>query len=136
MSDKKRVRAAFRVAVFRRDRYRCAVCGKPGRDRQGGDGHRPFHADGDPAPLDAHHITDRRAMPDGGYVPENGIALCDDGCHILAEDFHRTGTAPPGFSPAELYARIGSSYEEAHAASSERRGAFVKWTEASGVGVH
>lgn len=26
--------------------------------------------------LDAHHITDRNEMPNGGYVPENGISLC------------------------------------------------------------
>jgi len=121
MSEKKRIRAEFRSAVFRRDRYRCAICGKPGRDRQGGSGHEAFHR-GIPSeslvPLDAHHITDRSEMPNGGYVAENGITLCDDGCHRLAEQFHTSGTAAPGFSPAELYARIGSTHERALEASS------------------
>ena len=76
MSGKKRVRAAFRSAVLERARYRCDMCGKPGKDRQGGDSHSKFHAD-DPSlvPLDAHHITDRNEMPNGGYVKENGISL-------------------------------------------------------------
>lgn len=52
--------------------------------------------------LDAHHITDRNVMPNGGYVPENGIALCAP-CHELAERFHATGSAHPGYSPADLY---------------------------------
>lgn len=67
--------------------------------------------------LDAHHITDRNDMPNGGYVVENGISLCDDGCHVLAEAYHQTGTSHPDFSPADLYAKIGSSYEEAYRAS-------------------
>src|SRR4051794_238460 len=116
MSEKKRVRAAFRSAVFGRDRYRCAMCGKPGKDRQGGDGHEPYHA-GTPdealVALDAHHITDRNDMPNGGYVEANGISLCDAGCHALAEVHHRAGTPHPGYAPADLYAKIGSSYEEA-----------------------
>jgi hypothetical protein len=125
MADKKRVRAAFRAAVLRRDRYRCAGCGKPGKDRQGDRGHATFH----PALpeercvlLDAHHITDRRELPHGGYVQENGITLCDAWCHALAEVFHRTGTPHPGFAPADLYALIGSSYEEAYRASQELGG--------------
>jgi hypothetical protein len=120
MSGKKRVRAAFRSAVFERARYRCDMCGKPGKDRQGGDRHSTYHAD-DPSlvPLDAHHITDRNEMPNGGYVKENGISLCDDGCHILAEVNHQTGTPHSGFSPTDLYSRIGSSYEVAHRSSSE-----------------
>jgi hypothetical protein len=122
MSKKKQVRGAFRAAVLGRDHYRCVACGKPGRDRQGGDGHTPFHPDVSAdrlVPLDAHHITDRSQMPNGGYVPENGVTLCDDGCHRLAEVFHQTGTPHPGFSPADLYARIGSSPEAAREASAE-----------------
>lgn len=68
------------------------------------------------SPLDAHHITDRNEMPNGGYVKENGISLCPI-CHIRAENFHRTGTALPGYSPDELYKLIGSSKEKARAAS-------------------
>ncbi|MDB5309068.1 MAG: hypothetical protein JWO38_3270 [Gemmataceae bacterium] len=60
-------------------------------------------------------------MPNGGYVPENGITLCDDGCHRRAEVFHQTREAEPGYAPADLYRLIGSSHEDALAAS-ERLG--------------
>ena len=101
--QKKQVRAAFRAAVFRRDDYTCRGCGcKSSRER----------ADDE---LDAHHITDRNEMPGGGYVPENGISLCGR-CHLLAEMFHNGESPPAGFSPAELYAAVGSSYECALAA--------------------
>ena len=96
------------------------MCGKPGKDRQGGDDQRPYHKaipEGSLVLLDAHHITDRNPMPNGGYVVENGISLCDDGCHILAEVFHQTGSPHPGYAPADLYAKIGSSYEQAQRAS-------------------
>jgi hypothetical protein len=120
MAEKKQIRLAFRTAVLKRDRYRCAMCGKPGKDRQGGDGHAAFHL-GIPVEklvlLDAHHITDRNDMPNGGYVVENGITLCDDGCHILAEIYHQQGTPHPGFSPIDLYAKIASSYEVAYRVS-------------------
>lgn len=66
--------------------------------------------------LDAHHITNRNEMPKGGYVAENGISVCDD-CHLKAEQFWSTGIAVEGFSPEELYTKIGSSYDEAVAAS-------------------
>lgn len=62
--------------------------------------------------LDAHHITDRNLMPNGGYVIENGISLCP-AHHELAEIFHSTGAAHPGFSPEDLYKLIGSSYDQA-----------------------
>jgi hypothetical protein len=117
MAGKKEARAAFRAAVFKRDRYRRVMCGK---DRQGGDSHTMYHRgtpDEELVPLDAHHITDRNDMPNGGYVLANGITLCDDGCHFRAEIYHQTGTPHPGYSPAELYARVGSCYEEAHRAS-------------------
>jgi hypothetical protein len=56
-------------------------------------------------------------MPNGGYVKENGISLCDGGpgsCHYVAE------TAGNEFlSPSDLYAKIGSSYDEAVRASLE-----------------
>ena len=121
MSRKKQVRAAFRSSVFRRDRFQCVICDKPGFDRQGSDDRRPFHRDQAAlVALDAHHITDRNLLPNGGYVLENGVTLCE-GCHRLAEMFHSTGIAEPGFSPGELYERIGSSLEEAIVAS-ERLG--------------
>jgi predicted restriction endonuclease len=95
---KKLVRAAFYEACLKRDKNRCAMCGASG------------------VKLDVHHITNRDEMPNGGYVVENGITLCDLGCHMKAEDtyFHRA--AHEGFSPEELYAKIGSSREKAIAA--------------------
>jgi hypothetical protein len=122
MSRKKNVRASFRSAVFERDSYHCAVCGKPGYDRQGGDSDAKYHRGGTVAllvALDAHHITDRHEMPNGDYVVAKGISLCDDGCHRLAEVFHQTGVAHPGYAPVDLYARIGSSFEAAVQASAE-----------------
>ncbi|AMV25758.1 hypothetical protein VT84_15280 [Gemmata sp. SH-PL17] len=59
-------------------------------------------------------------MPNGGYVAENGISLCAS-CHEKAEAFHRGDPVPPGFAPAELYALVDSSAEDARAAS-ERLG--------------
>ena len=101
MSRKKEVRAAFRDAVFNRDRNVCKVCGG------GGD-------------LDAHHIIDRNEMPHGGYVPANGITLCAE-CHLKAEAWHATGRPVPGYSPEELYALIGSTLEKAIEGSEKLR---------------
>lgn len=91
-SRKKAVRASFRADVFGRDGYKCAVCGW----------------DEYPDSLDAHHITNRNDMPNGGYVKENGITLCPSH-HYDAE----TGL----LSADGLYARINSSYEQALKAS-------------------
>lgn len=91
-NQKKIVRARFRDAVFGRDGYKCKICGwNEYKDI-----------------LDAHHITNRNDMPNGGYVKENGITLCPD-CHFKAET---------GYMTAEhLYKLIGSSYELAKKAS-------------------
>jgi 5-methylcytosine-specific restriction endonuclease McrA len=97
-SEKKRIRQQFRDAVFHRDGNVCRVC-KAGSYA-----------------LDAHHITDRHLMPNEGYVKENGISLCPT-CHEKAEVFHSTGTALVGWSPEDLYELIGSSHDEAVAAS-------------------
>ncbi len=97
--EKKKIRQQFRDAVFMRDEHKCRVCGKL-----------------DMKELDAHHITDRNLLPNGGYVKENGISLCPD-CHLKAEQFHSTGEACPGYSPDDLYRLIGSSYEKAVQAS-------------------
>lgn len=101
-AEKKKIRDNFRNAVFDRDGNKCRVCGWA------------LFADG--LTLDAHHITDRNLMPNGGYVKENGISLCP-GCHEKAEVFHSTGEALPGWSPDDLYKLIGSSYEQAAKAS-------------------
>jgi 5-methylcytosine-specific restriction endonuclease McrA len=97
-SEKKKVRERFRQSVFERDHHRCRVCNA--KD----------------VVLDAHHITDRNLMPNGGYVAENGIALCPT-CHEKAEIFHSTGTAHPGFAPEDLYRLIRSDVERARKAS-------------------
>jgi hypothetical protein len=108
-AQKKETRDRFRREVFARAGYRCqgpgcTVASTPDRAVED---------------LDAHHITDRHAMPGGGYVAENGIALCRrrGGCHERAEVFHATGTALPGWAPADLYEIIGSSHEQAVRAS-------------------
>lgn len=65
-------RDSFRATVFARDNYRCVICGNG-------------------APIDAHHIMERRLWDIcGGYYLDNGATLCDDhgdttGCHRLAE---------------------------------------------------
>lgn len=94
LSNKKRIREEFHNSVLVRDKNKCRVCGA-------------FNEK-----LDAHHITDRKEIIFGGYVPENGISLCEK-CHINAEVFHKTGTALPGWAPNDLYKIIGSSYETA-----------------------
>lgn len=92
----KKWRKEFNNAVFTRDKNVCKVCGDGGK-------------------LDAHHITDRHDLPNGGYVPSNGISLCEP-CHIKAGEHHITDgkTWPNGFHPNDLYAMIGSSYEQAY----------------------
>jgi predicted restriction endonuclease len=106
MSDKKVIRKLFRDACYKRDGFRCAVCGmKSSKDKAQDE-------------LDAHHITDRHEMPNGGYVKENGISLCPE-CHEKAEEFHKTGTAVEGYSTDDLYKKINSSYEKAVEASKE-----------------
>jgi 5-methylcytosine-specific restriction endonuclease McrA len=90
--EKELIREKFRRAVFTRDGNRCRVCSK------------------DHCKLDAHHITSRKLMANGGYVKENGISLCDC-CHIKAE----VGVLTSEF----LYGLIGSSWIDATIASSK-----------------
>lgn len=106
-NNKKQVRAAFRDSVYKRDKYTCRACG------------RKFSIDTAEENLDAHHVTNRNEMPNGGYVKENGISLCKHGspsCHEKAEAV-LNGEEIPGFSKEELYAKIGSSYDLAVKAS-------------------
>lgn len=99
-SRKQMIREGFREAVFARDHHVCKIpgCGKRA--------------------VDAHHITDRNEMPNGGYVKQNGISLCSDD-HLKAEIYHSTDHKewPEGFHPNDLYRLIGSSYESARVAS-------------------
>lgn len=105
MNRKKHIRLAFRSAVFERDNYRCVQCQRSAKEV---------------GQLDAHHITDRNEMPNGGYVLANGISLCPE-CHIQAEVWHASNHSRhvPGFHPDELYAKIQSSYEDAVRASTQ-----------------
>ena len=113
MSFKKgKIRRKFRNDTFERDGNRCRWCGE---DFSKAEFPEYF--------LDAHHITDRNDMPNGGYVPENGISLCkekldeegqlDESCHMKAEKFHISGGKEwePGMHPSDLYKLIGSSKE-------------------------
>ncbi len=90
----KKLRNEFRNAVFKRDKNKCVFCQKPA--------------------VDAHHITDRNQMPNGGYVDKNGISLCAL-CHMKAESFHQSRGAYwyAGYNPEDLYRKINSSYKEA-----------------------
>jgi predicted restriction endonuclease len=103
-SEKKAIRKAFRDAVYKRDGYRCAMCGMKSSKEQAQE------------ELDAHHITDRNLLPNGGYVRENGISLCPT-CHEKAEVFHSTGIAAEGYSPEDLYKKINSDLQKAIEAS-------------------
>ncbi len=93
MRAKQLVRQAFREATFKRDGFKCRKCGKVGE-------------------LDAHHITNRNEMPNGGYVPENGISLCSE-CHLKAENYLINVAREVGFHPDELYRLIHSSHAQA-----------------------
>lgn len=95
MYNKKEIRKQFREGVHKRDKHRCRVCLSMGK-------------------LDAHHIQNRKLMPIGGYVLNNGISLCES-CHIKAEAyFNEEGELVAGYSPHDLYERIGTSYEDAY----------------------
>lgn len=121
---KKETRRNFRDAVFGRDGYRCVVCGLKSSP------------DGAEEEIDAHHVTPREEMPNGGYVKENGVTLCDpakrggdaqEGCHWKAEFVLQHREHEPGFpsddnpfwpfAPEQLYVKIGSSRERAIEAS-------------------
>jgi len=102
--EKKAIRKMFRDACYKRDGFRCAMCNfKSSKDKAEQE-------------LDAHHITDRNLMPNGGYVKENGISLCAP-CHIKAEEYHSTGVVYLGYAPEDLYKAIGSNLEKAIEAS-------------------
>ena len=105
MLQKKQVRKNFRDSVFKRDKYRCRGCGKL------------FPHNSIEEYLDAHHVTPREEMPNGGYVKENGISLCKSECHMKAEMWIKNESGEEGFDPRTLYNKIGSSKESATRAS-------------------
>ena len=101
MKKKQLIREQFRTAVFTRDKNTCKIKNCQITEN-----------------LDAHHITDRSEMPNGGYVKENGITVCPDH-HLMAEKFHISEGKEweEGMHPDELYRMIGSSKEIALAKS-------------------
>lgn len=103
MNAKQKIRERFRSDVYKRDKFTCKKCSTERAEDA----------------LNAHHITDRNKMPNGGYVKENGATLCEGDCHMAAEKFHITDGAEweEGLHPEDLYRMIGSSYELAVAAS-------------------
>ena len=58
-------RDKFRESVFKRDSYKCVMCGCEAKD--------------------PHHIIDRKLFDDGGYYLSNGVSLCEVH-HIAAEN--------------------------------------------------
>lgn len=99
--SKKEIRNAFKSAVFKRDQHTCRVC------------HKKYNESNVDEFLDAHHITDRNEIANGGYVKENGISVCKDTCHLQVEAFHISGGTSwvEGLHPDDLYRKIGSSKE-------------------------
>lgn len=69
MEPKLLSRDDFREGVFARDKYKCVICRRLGRDDDA---------------QDAHHILERRLWPDGGYYLENGASVCGEH-HIECE---------------------------------------------------
>jgi 5-methylcytosine-specific restriction endonuclease McrA len=103
--SKKDVRKNFRESVFKRDKFTCKVCGTKREEDL----------------LDAHHITDRNEMPNGGYVKENGITVCKEDCHFKVEKYHISEGKEweEGLHPDDLYRMIGTTKEEATRKSSQ-----------------
>ncbi len=92
--EKQVIRHNFRVQTFHRDKYKCVLCGETSN-------------------LECHHILNRNAMPNGGYVKENGITLCPP-CHRRAEDGIPT--------QEELFELIGSNASLASRLSARLKG--------------
>ncbi len=113
-SDKKKIRAAFRAAVFKRDNYTCQVCNKK------------LSPEDAKEKFDAHHITDRNLFEFGGYVVQNEITVCDGdkfSCHMMCEKFHITKgkERQTGLHPDDLYFKIKSSFAEAQSADRKQK---------------
>ena len=92
--DHKRWRKSFNESCLERDGHKCVFCGATEN-------------------LDVHHITNRHEMPNGGYATSNGITVCNDD-HLKCEGYNGYDVTNDGFSPNDLYKKIGSSYSEAY----------------------
>lgn len=73
---KELTRDEFREGTYKRDGYKCVICGEPAI----------YDEKGNVTNLDAHHIIERRLFkPHGhGYFLDNGATLCEKH-HIEAE---------------------------------------------------
>lgn len=112
--DKKQIRKQFRDAVFKRDKYTCQICGQVYSEKE---------SDPSLSIINAHHITDRNLLDNGGYTSFNGITVCDEkgrysgevSCHMLVEQCHILGDdetlVAEEYKPSTLYKKIGSSLE-------------------------
>lgn len=68
-------RKEFREECFKRDGYKCVLCGVKASYDQNNEVNN----------LDAHHIYERRLWDDGGFYLCNAATLCDPTCHMKAE---------------------------------------------------
>ena len=93
---KSKIREAFRSDCMKRDNEKCVLCATYNKTSAKN--------------LEVHHITNRKQMPNGGYVKQNGITLCPRH-HLKVE------TDMYSYPPSRLYELIASSYEEALDAS-------------------
>lgn len=93
MKKKQKIRDNFRISVFTRDNFKCVFCDRTDN-------------------LDAHHITDRNLLENGGYVLENGITVCPEH-HLICEEYHINDGESyiDGYHPDDLYKKINSSKE-------------------------
>lgn len=97
---KKKIREKFRNDCFKRDNYSCVMCNLKSSPEKAMD------------ELDCHHITSRTEMPNGGYVKENGISLCDS-CHVKAEKCYYNRNENIEYCSDILYLKINSNKEQA-----------------------
>lgn len=102
ISRKLLTRTDFRESVFKRDQYKCVICGKDAES--------------------VHHIMDRSLFTCkhdlGGYFIDNGVSLCYN-CHLDAEkcilscEFLRYNAwiddviLPEGYNPKKIYNKWG-----------------------------
>lgn len=105
MQSKKEIRSNFRNECVKRDNdsekegyCTCRVCQEE----------FPLNE------IDVHHIIDRNEIPNGGYIKQNGICLCQE-CHKKAEVYHQTNGIKwtEGYHPDDLFSCILSCKEEA-----------------------
>ena len=87
--DHKKWRKEFNYNCRERDNHKCVFCDETEN-------------------LDVHHITNRRNMPNGGYVITNGITVCSFH-HLLCEN-----QTNEEYHPNKLYKKINSTYELAY----------------------